>query len=275
MIGQTKLLESVHNLTASNKFPRFTILVGAPGSGRHLICRQIAKELHAERVQFVGTSAEAVRTMIDDANNSPDVSVYIIPDADSMSAAARNSMLKVTEEPPQNAYIIMTVVALSNVLSTLRSRGTIMLMDNYTYQEIDECIDQMYDDISESDRDILHEVCDVPGDILEMKLYAPKEFKDFVTKVYTCIGTVSDTNAFKIAQDIKLKDTDKGYSISLFFKLFISICMTKYLDDIGLHSALVYTTFKKLGELSITGVNRAALFDAWILNVRRCFDEYS
>ena len=67
MIGQTKLLDKIDKLTTN--FPRFVMLVGGRGSGKKLICNEIAKKLGYPLVSM-GTGVDEVREVI---QNSLDV----------------------------------------------------------------------------------------------------------------------------------------------------------------------------------------------------------
>ena len=129
MIGQKRILADLEVLGA--RFPRFSIFVGPVGSGRKLIARRVAKQLQANLV-ILETRVDAIREAIDMAYKQKNSLVYLIPDADNMNSAAKNALLKVTEEPPRKAYFIMTLTDIDNTLPTLTSRGTLLHLAPYT-----------------------------------------------------------------------------------------------------------------------------------------------
>ena len=264
MIGQKNLISRVDEMVEANKFPRFTILVGLPGSGRKTMAEYIAKKLNAGVIMY-SAGVDDMRTMIGHANKITSTTVFIVPDADTMSPAAKNCILKVTEEPPQDAHFIMTVSDINAVLETIRSRGTVLYMDKYTADEIEQCIDKS---CSSTIRSIICNVCETPGDVDTLLDYNPAEFAEYVNKVVDNLEVVSVANLYKIAQKIKLKDTQEGYDVRLFFRMFIDVCIDRLRSDALKYATWVRLTNKKLQELQITGVNKQMLFDSWLTDVK-------
>ena len=62
MIGQKILLSKIDKMISS--FPKFTIIVGAKGSGKKTIATQICRKLGLMMVKF-GTGIDEVREIID------------------------------------------------------------------------------------------------------------------------------------------------------------------------------------------------------------------
>ena len=264
MIGQKNLIHTVDDMIYFGKFPRFTILVGLPGSGRKLMAEHIANKLNAGIVTYT-CGVDDMRAMIGNANKITSPYVYVIPDADNMSPAAKNCILKVTEEPPQDAYFIMTVSDINTVLETIRSRGTVMYMDKYSADEIGQCIDK---ECSATIKSIICNVCETPGDVKHIFEYNPAEFAEYVNKVADNLEDVSVANMFKISAKIKLKDTQDGYDLRLFWRMFIDVCIDRLRSDVLKYGKWVKLTNKKLQALQITGVNKSVLFDSWLIDIK-------
>ena len=74
-------------------------------------------------------------------------------------------------------------------------------------------------------------------------------------------------NALKIAEHIAFKDEDDKYDLKLFLKAFQRVCASRYKEGLEYLSA-VRVTAETLADLRITGINKNALFDMWILNIR-------
>ena len=132
MIGQTKLQSQIGETL--DRFPRFSIFIGDKGSGRKTIIRQALKDLGT--IQECAIDVDSVREVIEQAYKTVSPMVYVFADADNMSVASKNALLKVTEESPNNAYFVMTLVNPENTLQTIRSRAQIFLMDAYTPDEV-------------------------------------------------------------------------------------------------------------------------------------------
>lgn len=130
MIGQERLLNRIDKMIGAG-FPRFTIICGNKNSGRKMIANKIAKGLNAHLINS-SIKVDDVREIIDLSYKQSEPTVYLLADVDKMSPAAKNALLKITEEPPRKAYFIMTLQDINNTLGTLKSRGTVLNIDPYT-----------------------------------------------------------------------------------------------------------------------------------------------
>ncbi len=84
-------------------------------------------------------SVEAVRDLKKDVYIKPffaDRKIYIIEDAQKMTAEAQNALLKVFEEPPQFATFILLTNGLSKILPTILSRGVIIKFQPLAKEEL-------------------------------------------------------------------------------------------------------------------------------------------
>ena len=265
MIGQKQLLSDIQALIDRQRFPRFTIFVGKKGSGRKTAAKEIAKKLdNISVIQLPDVKVDTIRDMIDKAYTIPYSYLYIIPDAENMSLAAKNAILKVVEEPPNNAYFVMTVQDESQLLTTIKSRGTIFRMNTYTPSEIGEYAECS----SMDDAEIITSVCEVPGDVDIIKTYEPVKFYAFVENVVENIAETSGANSFKISNKINFKDDPEKYDLGIFWRTFMLVCLHKVKENPLRLAKGVQTTSEYLKELNVTGINKSALFDTWILAIR-------
>ena len=83
---------------------------------------------------FLTISVDDIRTQV---NNdivikpySSKYKIYIIPEADLMSAQAQNALLKTIEEPPEYAVIMLLTENAEALLPTIRSRCVMMKLRN-------------------------------------------------------------------------------------------------------------------------------------------------
>lgn len=275
MIGQERLLKNVRRLIKANKFPRFCIFCGPEGSGKKEMFQYIREQFDNSQTSSMenifsvyGKTVDDVRQLIVDSNKLAGTNhVCLIPDADDMSTPAKNALLKVTEEPPKNVYIIMTLIDVNNTLETIRSRATILLMQPYLPSQLQE-----YADLKGYKNDIIKAVdaCETPGEIDLLYSYNIEEFFNFVNKTVDNISTVNGANVFKLADQLKLKEDATGYDLKLFFKLFIKICYDRYTstgENYYMKGMLVTSTYLK--DLRIKGISKAGVVDLWILDIRK------
>jgi DNA polymerase III delta prime subunit len=65
-----------------------------------------------------------------------DHKVYIIKNAESMTSAAQNALLKVIEEPPESTYVFLLCDDADKILSTIKSRAQYVQMQVFSPEKI-------------------------------------------------------------------------------------------------------------------------------------------
>lgn len=268
MIGQKNLIEKLNSF---EKFPKFSIFVGQKGSGRKTLINEYIVPMFTEQgyVTYTLTDVkiDSIRDMIKNAYQAHSM-LYLITDADNMSVGAKNAMLKIVEECPNNNYFIMTLEDENSTLPTIKSRAVIYHMDAYSKEELKEY----------ADTDISHlDICETPGEIDLLEAMNPDEFYEYVIKVVDNIAKVSGSNSFKIAEKIAFKEEDENkYDLKLFWKAFIKECMSRaenLLNEKKDREGIDYMigardTSRTLRRLLSRSINRQMLFDKWILDIR-------
>ena len=290
MIGQEKVLNQIDNLIEKG-FPRFTVIIGQKGQGKTELAKYITYKLDnyykdelADKggcyMIDVGTKIDEIREMIQMAYKQTEPIVYLIQNADKMSIGAKNSLLKVIEEPPNNAYFIMELQQIENTLDTIKSRCQQIKMEQYTEDEINEMIDNIQY-VNDENRNIIKKVANNYYQIEKLISYNPLEFCEYVSKVYDNIYKVQSANSFKIAEKIDLKDTGEGYDLEMFWNMYIYRCIGElfYLmaipanendwSEAGIVGECINITEKYKRKLSINGINKQCLMDMWILDIRK------
>lgn len=266
MIGQVNRCKMLSSLT---KFPQFSIIVGSSGSGKTTLARWIGTELlNCKNIIEIDNKIDSVRQLIDNANKVYDKTLYIIEDGDTMNVSAKNALLKVSEEPKKNTYIILTINNLDNTLATIKSRATIIKMDTYNKDELREYCKEKNIVI---DNELIN-LCDTPN---ELNILAKDtSIKDYVFKVYDNIEKVSPSNCFKIANEVSLKKDSDGYNLELFWKIFMYCCILNRESDIIKCNDGILITSNYLAKLNNINYNRQFLFDNWILDIRKKWLKY-
>lgn len=276
MVGQKRLIESIEYSIEKGNFPKFSVLVGPKGSGKRTLAKYIGRKLpDCTTIVLEDNKIETIRMVIDDSRkNRGRPTLYVIPDADTMSVNAKNALLKITEEPPEDTYIIMTVINQYTMLQTIMSRAYVMFMDNYMPYELREYA-LGYADMKVSDYDRVAEFCEVPGDIDNLKRCDIDKFLDFLDLVIENIALVEGANAFKIGEKLALKDEENKFDLTLFWRAFTVVCFHRgvtmsytkdYLDAIRV-------TGNHLRNLRATGINKQMEFDKWVLDIREIWLE--
>lgn len=290
MIGQKEVLKQIDNLIEKG-FPRFVVIIGQRGQGKTELVKYISKKLH-EKVYGVpiplcefGIKIDEIREMIEMAYKQTEPIIYLIQNADKMSIGAKNSLLKVIEEPPNNAYFIMELQQMENTLDTIKSRCQQIKMGSYTEEELDYMIDslqpQYNNRITQKEKMILGRSAQNYYQVKKMLDYGVWSFYDYVDKVYNNIYKVQSANSFKIAEKIDLKDTGEGYDLEMFWNMYIYRCIGELFDlmaipadendwaEADIVDKCIRITEKYKQKLNINGINKPMLFDQWILSIRK------
>ena len=265
MIGQVGLQSRIKQMIENDTFPRFSIIVGPKGSGKKTLLNELFEGIYLE-----DNKVDSVRKMIEMVYKIGN-QTFIMPDADTMSNAAKNALLKVIEECPNNNYFIMTLEDANNTLDTIRSRGAIFHMVPYTKNDLFEYGTTISNDKQAIDYCI--GIADNPGEMNKLIEYGTLEFADFISLVCNNIDKTSLANAFKIGDKIALKNDADGYDLKLFWKAFNKECMNRVKQNI-LYAGWSIVTSRHLSQLVIKSINKKMLFDKWIMEIRDYGESY-
>ena len=133
MIGQDKLQTK---LLKYKELPRFMIFEGPKGCGKKTLAKELANKYSLNYIP-VGLKMEDILSMIKIANNTTG-NLFVIDKGNELSPNSENTLLKITEELPNNNYIILTCEMSILLLPTIISRGELFRFDDYTEKDFDE-----------------------------------------------------------------------------------------------------------------------------------------
>lgn len=260
MIKQHLLLNQI------DKLPRFLIIEGSNGSGKKTFVKELANRF-SMRVLCFSSSIEDVRHAIDLSNQQSTPTIFAFLDADNMSTPAKNALLKVTEEPTENVYFVLTLRSLDNTLGTIASRGQNLKLLPYGKEDL--LAYRSYKGYSNLYDNIFTEVCSNPGEVDSLFQLNISDFFSFVNAVVDNINIPTNGNAFKITKRMKLKDSDDGFNPELLLKAIQVGFMLKAKETKKKQYLLAsLETGKTLRELQISSISKQATLDIWIMNVR-------
>ena len=232
-IGQENLTEEITRMIQRGTFPRFVILEGSKGSGKRTLARElIAKTLGATFIECE-TGVDAVREVVGKSYKSQDTVVYFIDDADWMSTAAKNTLLKVTEEPPNAAYFVVGVIDRGNILETITSRAVTFPIAPYSPEQLTDYWYDAYGQWADRWDDIKDFVRNV-GDLqyfADEFMSASKGVIGFAQTVLENVATVSGVNALKIAGYFNLGDDPTKIDPEFFMHVFKMLCYKKLVAE--------------------------------------------
>ncbi len=255
MIGQKNNINTLIQWRCNKSVPRFIIISGDIGSGRLTLAKVIIKMINAKGI-IMGNSIAEVRETIENAYTITEPACYIFRNADDMKNEAKNALLKVVEEPPNNAYFIMTVQNIDNMLGTIKSRGTVIKMDPYTIQDLQKVT---------MDETLL-KYCTNIG-----LLNTPKEkilqAEKCVDDVLEAFRSKSGTKLLKATTQLGAKKTDEDKVDCL---IFMRIFEHKLYDSYGFCSlplCVLKDIFSCRQELQRISINKKASIESMLIRM--------
>lgn len=270
IIGQKKLVQKIDRLVETDNLPRYIIIQGPTGSGKHLIADYISRKLNALLVPS-DISVDAVREVIDISYELTEPTVYLWADVQKMSLASKNAVLKVTEEPPQEAYFIMTVDSTSNILNTLVSRGYVLDILPYTIDDLLEFANYKYPDMKDKTKNLIVDLSNNIGDVIKLADMDIERLNTIVDMLCNNIGKVNLANELKIPTFLKFKadEKDDDKIDPVVFMKSVMIRFSEYMIESYnmFYADLINLTSKYIADMNSKSLNRVAVVDNWILQM--------
>lgn len=160
LVGQERLTGFLRQSIRTDRLAHALVLAGAPGTGRRTLAHEIAKALLCEKGDGEGCDACRDCRLVEHGTH-PDAAVFereagqslvsietaralkaalalrpfcggrkvaVLPEAERLSEAAANCLLKTLEEPPGDAVILLLTRSLADLLPTIRSRCQVLKM---------------------------------------------------------------------------------------------------------------------------------------------------
>ena len=137
IIGHSELIKDFKQLVKNDRLAHGYIFFGDPEIGKFFFAKHLAYFLESGELEISdrplqdalvlddATGIDAMRDLKNFLWQKPNLSkkrIAIINNSENLTDEAQNAILKITEEPPENAILIMIVNQLDNLLPPLLSR---------------------------------------------------------------------------------------------------------------------------------------------------------
>ena len=221
LIGQK---EAKTFVKGRKSLPNCIIIHGPRQSGKKTLARYIAEKVGYDCI-FIDNKVDSIREMIDLSSSLAEPTLFVTHISE-MSNAAKNSLLKVTEEPPKNVHICLIAYSENEVLSTLVSRSWVIPILPYSQDEVGYYLEKFV----KSSKDIMEltHLFSNPGQIqLIINNYGKEGLSLYLEKVkffHENILEASASNALKIVDWFKLKESDNRED-ALIPDLFLTLAL--------------------------------------------------
>lgn len=264
MIGQKTLLsiiDSLHNV------PHSIILQGGIGSGRKEVAKYIANKINA-KIVYLGNDVNSVRTISNYGVRQKDLIVF--ENADLMLAGSMNALLKITEEPKENLYIVLTISNLELLLPPLVSRCVKFEMNPYTIDDMNSFLDMQNIPKESNLRDILLTACNNFGQIKDLCKYDIEDYSNFAQKIVDKIALICGGNALKLATLFSMKEDDGKYNIHYVLRLVVKLFYNKFIETKDMsYIECSNATLDALRQLNLITTQKQLVLDLWVLSLRK------
>ena len=278
VVGHKNIIKYIQNAVTADAVSHAYILNGERGSGKKLLANLFAMSLQCEnrdedgdacgkcrscRQAAGGNQPDIIRIMhekpntisVDDIrtqiNNdivikpySSKYKIYIIPEADLMSAQAQNALLKTIEEPPEYAVIMLLTENAEALLPTIRSRCVMMKLRNIKDQLVKKYLmEQM--EIPDYKADVC--VAFAQGNMGKAIMLATSEyFNEIKEEVVHLLRNIDEMNvselmdAVKKCMTYKMEINDYLDMIAIWYRDVLIYKATKNVDRVVFSDQLRY-----------------------------------
>ena len=254
-------------------------------------CKKHTANTHTDLIIVGGEGSikvDDIRAMNEELYIKPalsDKKIFIIKNADNMNQDAQNALLKSFEEPPRYAVIILLSENVKMLLPTIRSRGSKVLFDPFSEEEIKEYILRQYPLKKENADFIALYSGGVIGNAL--RLCEDEEFFEIRKKMFEAIFhmTGDRLSIFTVAELFGIKTPKSAFTAcDLYFDLFTSFMRDALAIKTGarvinsdMHSVIEAFSSKITAASIISIIERTAntrsqlnvsmKYDLWIVNM--------
>jgi hypothetical protein len=219
MIGQLRNIELIDTCVRNNNFPHFCIIEGAEGSGKRTLLSYIANKLNTEII-FFENKVDGVRELIETCYSQVKPLIYCIINCQQCSVTAQNAMLKIVEEPPKNAYIILCSNS-HTLLPTIYSRAWLIKMEQYTNEELTRF------SIQNHINDLALKYGTTCGELLMLDKLNLQDLENLCTNIVDKASQCNVTSILKIGQKFQLKDGVEGINVRVFLLVLSTVIFNR------------------------------------------------
>lgn len=208
IIGQRRVKSVFDSYAKFDRIPKFIIIQGPKGQGKKTMAYYLTSAIGVTIYRPTDLKVDDMREMIEDAQTLHEKRVYLLSEADTMTHAAQNALLKIVEEPPKNAIFVMTIEDSSSVLPTILSRASVHQLAPYTKEEL----------ALKTDNKLILDVCSNFGELEKAFNFDMEGLHTLADKVVSNISAITAANAFNIVKHFEIDDA--GLLIEMMLKVY-------------------------------------------------------
>ena len=277
--GNDAVLQLIQKMAKNDHLPHACLIYGEKGTGRKTIadylamtalctgenapcgecssCRKVQKGIHPDYIHVEhsgkknGFSVDTVRSVCRDAIVAPNDGnrkVYLFADCDNIDPRSQNTLLKLTEEPPEHVVLLFTAVEKNVFLDTMLSRMIPLAVQPCTAEE---CFQALTTEHECSEMDAQHAVQACGGNIGKcLEWLENAEMQELTRQIARLTEAVSQKRQYDVLQILAQFEKDRQTASVLlesFDKQLRDAIMMKYgqSDRMGCDFAKRRTAFQR------------------------------
>lgn len=234
--------------------PHSILLVGKEGSGKHVISAFIANTINLPLIDISNNLSEE---LISNIYLCATPRLYQV-DLREITANDQNILLKLFEEPPTNAFVVLLANNTFNVLPTLLNRGILFSINNYDKNTLKKYCEGRGVEI---DSYYLGGVVETPGDIQKVYSYnvVLPAIKELADKMIDKLHVATFANTLTIINKLNFKDEYDKIDVDFFLKTLYVESAEKFMTGEKNASTIFSIVHKTLNRVVDTRFNKRLL----------------
>ena len=259
--GNDENLQFLRIMRKNQHVPHACLFYGEKGSGRKTlaayfamtvlctgehapcgVCGNCRKILHNTHPDFIpvehsgkkqGFSVDTVREICRDAivaPNDSDKKIYIFTDCDNIGIPAQNTLLKLTEEPPEHVVLLFTAVSKTAFLETMLSRMIQIAVRPCTPEDCRQALTEQHA-CTPADADRAIKATSGRNIGLALRFLEDSAMQEMTRQASELTQAVAQRNQYEILRILACYEKDRMQTaefLRLLLAQFRDACMLKY-----------------------------------------------
>lgn len=217
--GQESLCNFISNLSIST-CPKALVFSGEEGAGKHTLFNLLKETLNITDLDITNSlDYEYIENLYLTSNPC----LYLI-EGTFLTIKDQNTVLKFLEEPPNNAIIVIIVEDTNLLISTVLNRCTILHLNRYSKDILEEIIGNPMDDIQ-------YNLTNTPGLFFKYSLTEVENTVVLSKKIFDFIHCASLPNTLTISSQVAFNNEKDKIPTKLLFKALQLIAYKYYVAN--------------------------------------------
>lgn len=264
MFKQDKLINKINNLTLDS-LPHSIILIGEEGSGRHCLYNILINKFMLNSFDI---TSKISLDLINEIYEKIEPYFYLV-DLDKITIKNENVILKILEEPFNNAYFVLLSSNKTNIIPTILNRCQIWELEKYTDEDLMYFLSTISDNYPDYFK--LIDIFKTPGQLLCAIEYNSclNDMIKLSDLFIEHIATANFANTLTISNKIAFKDEKDKWNYDIFIKILFNQIKKALVDNFNKNLYYLYiVTDGLVKDSKIAHINKQHLFENYMITCK-------